>query len=91
MPEAQASWALGLGRPWSLTIVLEEGKTNVKLETDALVAVKMTSEENNENHPQSNIISDARILINRRGTTLPHIFREGSITYSTKWQSGCLY
>lgn len=59
-----------------LTITLEKGMTNVKLESDSLVLAKMINEDTTKNHPQTNIINDAKNLINRTGTTLTHIFRE---------------
>lgn len=38
----------------------------------------MINEGNPDNHPQSVIINDAHVLLNRTGTTLTHIYRNAN-------------
>lgn len=56
-----------------LTIILGKEKNNVQLESDSSVAVNLINEGAPGNHPQSTSINDAKILLNRMGTTLSHI------------------
>lgn len=58
-----------------LTIILEKGWTNVRIESDSQTAVTLFTEETNANHPQSNILNDGKYLINRTGSSIVHIFR----------------
>lgn len=56
-----------------LTIILEEGFSNVQVESDSQVAVLLFNDGAPVNHPQSNLINARKYLVNRMGSTLTHI------------------
>lgn len=64
-------WAIYRG--W--TIIFEKNKPEVVIESDSSIAVKLVNEGAPENHPQRNIINDAKALLTRIEATLTHIFR----------------
>lgn len=88
--DAQGEWCLGFyGRLtcstsleaniWGiykgLTIILEKGTASVKIESDALLAVKLINEGPNANHPLSTIINYARTIIMGTASSLTHVYR----------------
>lgn len=50
----------------------------VVIESDSSIAVKLVNEGAPENHPQRNIINDAKVLLTRTEATLTHISRGGN-------------
>ncbi|KAI8546501.1 hypothetical protein RHMOL_Rhmol07G0123100 [Rhododendron molle] len=61
-----------------LTIILEKSMTNINLESDSLIAVRLINEGNSGNHPQSVMINDAHAILSRTKTTLTYIYQEAN-------------
>lgn len=61
-----------------LTIILEKSLTNIKIESDSIIAVESINGGNSVNHPQRAMINDAHAIMVRTGTTLNHTYREAN-------------
>ncbi|KAE9450385.1 hypothetical protein C3L33_17714, partial [Rhododendron williamsianum] len=61
-----------------LTITLEKGLSNVSIETDSQMAVKLITKGPPAGHPQQALIEDSRVLMTRTQSTLGHIFRQAN-------------
>ncbi|KAI8545912.1 hypothetical protein RHMOL_Rhmol07G0074100 [Rhododendron molle] len=61
-----------------LTIMLEKGLSNVSIETDSQMAVKLITEGPPAGHPQQALIEDSRVLMTRTQSTLGHNFRQAN-------------
>lgn len=68
-------WALYRG----LTIILQKGMANVKIESDSSVAVQYIRDGPPPDHPQRHIVEEARRSV-AAGTnsTISHIFRQAN-------------
>lgn len=62
-------WTLYRG----LTIILEKGLNNVKIESDSAIAIQMITEGPTNGHPLSALAIDAKTVLAQIGSTLGHI------------------
>ncbi|KAI8564234.1 hypothetical protein RHMOL_Rhmol03G0166400 [Rhododendron molle] len=70
-----------------LEIILERKLENVKIESDPLNAVNMINEGNPNLHPQSVMINEAHLLMDRTNTTIGHTYRTANqcADYLARW------
>lgn len=61
-----------------LTIMLEKGYNNICIESDSLDAVQLINDGPNEEHPQTELIKEAKNLLTRTCSLLKHVFREAN-------------
>lgn len=62
-----------------LTIMLEKGYNNISIESDSLIAVQLINEGPNKEHPQIDLIKEAKNLLARTCSLLSHVFREANL------------
>lgn len=58
-----------------LTIILEKNLQKVAIESDSSIAMNLINEGAAGNHPQNNVINDAKTLLTRTESSLTHIYR----------------